>query len=207
MKFTEDDFTVVTQVMRWRRDTRHFLTEPLPPDILARILSTVDMAPSVGNARPWRIVRVRDTDRRAAVASLFERANRAAAQEYEPETRADYLRLKLAGLRDAPEHLAVFTVPDPVEGRGLGRQTMPETVQYSTAMAVHTIWLAARALNVGVGWVSILDPVAAATALDVPGHWRLTAYLCLGWPERDDDRPLLDRTGWQPNTPTEILDR
>lgn len=207
MKFTEDDFDVLTTVMRWRRDTRHFKPDPLPPETMSRLLSVIDLAPSVGNSRPWRIVRVRDQARRAAIAAVFERANAAAAARYQSDTRAEYCRLKLSGLRDAPEHLAFFTEPQPAEGRALGRVTMPATVQLSTAIAVHTLWLAARSLNVGVGWVSILDPEAVTAVLTVPDHWQLTAYLCVGWPEADDDRPLLDRVGWQANVAAEPIDR
>ena len=93
--------------------------------------------------------------------------------------------------------LAVFTLIDPAEGHGLGRRTQPETLRQSTAMAIHTLWLAARAENIGVGMVSILDPRAIEGLLDVPEGWELSAYLCLGHAEFIDDTPLLHRSGWQ----------
>ncbi|HNB29047.1 MAG TPA: nitroreductase family protein, partial [Alphaproteobacteria bacterium] len=83
------------------------------------------------------------------------------------------------------------------QGAGLGRQTMPETLRYSAVLAVHTLWLAARVRGLGVGWVSILDPQAAARKLDVPQDWTLVAYLCLGWPTEEHDQPELQRLGWQ----------
>ena len=132
--------------------------------------------------------------------SNFEAANRDAAAAYDPEAREDYLALKLAGLREAPVHLAVFTDMAVEEGRGLGRQTMPEMLTYSTAMAIYTLWLAARAENVGVGWVSIFDPVAITRILGVPETWVFTGYLCLGYPVEDADTPLLHRAGWQEDT-------
>ncbi|MGF1622232.1 MAG: 5,6-dimethylbenzimidazole synthase [Rhodomicrobiaceae bacterium] len=126
---------------------------------------------------------------------------------YENETRRAYDALKLAGLRDAPVHLAFFTDLAPVEGRGLGRQTMPETLLYSTVTAIHTLWLVARTLNVGVGWVSILDPETVSELFDVPGNWKLTGYLCLGYPKENQDLPELHRRGWQSNTETVWIDR
>lgn len=194
-------------VLRWRRDARHFRKEPIPAEVMARIEAAVDFAPSVGNSRPWRIVRVKSSAAREVVIASFTQANERASRLYADTERADYLALKLAGLREAPMHLAFFTDPDPAEGRGLGRQTMPETLAYSTVMAIHTLWLTARALGVGVGWVSILEPDVVRAALDVPEHWRLTGYLCLGYPLGDDDLPELHRRGWQANTATIWLDR
>ncbi len=163
----------------------------------------MDLAPSVGNSRPWRVLRVKDQGRRAAVQDIFKRCNHEAAAGYDDATKAEYVRLKLAGLRDAPVHLAVFTETAPAEGRGLGRRTMPETLQFSTVMAIHTLWLAARAENIGLGWVSILDPAAIDSLFDVPQSWVFTGYLCLGYAAFADDRPLLHRTGWQCDTPTQ----
>jgi 5,6-dimethylbenzimidazole synthase len=202
-RFDASDAAVLHDLLRWRRDVRHFRPDPIPAAVMSRLRAAVDLAPSVGNARPWRFLRVRSPDCRAAVSAMFERENARAAQDYDDRTRDDYLALKLAGLREAPEHLAVFTETDPAAGHGLGRRTMPEMLAYSTVAAVHTLWLAARVENLGLGWVSILDPGGVEALFDVPENWRFTAYLCLGWPQADDDTPLLHRAGWQENTATD----
>ena len=116
---------------------------------------------------------------------------------YDGEDAALYARLKLEGLTDAPEQLAVFCDPEPAEGRGLGRRTMPQTLDYSVVTAVHTLWLAARTRGLGVGWVSIIDPEAVVRALGVPPAWRLIAYLCIGWPQETSAEPELQRAGWE----------
>lgn len=190
----------MTKVLTWRRDVRHFRTDPVPEALMDRLRAAMAAAPSVGNSRPWRVIRVRDTALRQAVRTEFARCNDQAAAIYDDAVRAEYGRLKLAGLDAAPEHLAVFTVTDPAEGRGLGRQTIPATLRQSTAMAIHTMWLVARAANLGLGMVSILDPAAMGRMFAVPGGWEFSAYLCLGWPEFSDDRPLLHRVGWQENS-------
>lgn len=207
MKFGPEVATTLDRVLRWRRDVRHFRTDPVPDEVLARLRRAMDLAPSVGNARPWRVIRVRDAGLRHAVRAEFERCNAEAAGAYDDAVRAEYLRLKLAGLDAAPEHLAVFTATDPAEGRGLGRRTMPATLRQSTSMAIHTLWLAARAENLGLGMVSILEPAVIERAFAVPEGWEFSAYLCLGWPEYDDDTPLLHRTGWQKNRATEWTER
>jgi 5,6-dimethylbenzimidazole synthase len=94
-------------------------------------------------------------------------------------------------------HLAVCADEATGQGHGLGRQTMPETIRYSVVAAIQTLWLAARAEGLGVGWVSILDPEAVRVTLDLPAGWAFVAYLCLGWPEEEHDDPELERRGWE----------
>lgn len=175
--------------------------------MLDRLRAAMDLAPSVGNSRPWRVLQIKDKSLRGRVQDIFETCNREAVAGYDEPARAEYVRLKLAGLSEAPVHLAVFTETAPVEGRGLGRRTMPETLQFSTAMAIHTLWLVARAENIGLGWVSILDPDAILALFGVPESWIFTGYLCLGYAQSAEDRPLLHRNGWQPDTSTEWLER
>ncbi len=108
--------------------------------------------------------------------------------------------LKLAGLKEAPVHLAIFSDDATHTGSGLGQQTMPETLHYSVVAAVQTLWLAARADGIGMGWVSILDPVAVTRVLDVPSGWSLVAYLCLGVPAEEHLDPELERHHWESRT-------
>lgn len=184
-------------LLAWRRDIRHFKTDALPDGELEELLSVANMAPSVGLSQPWRFVTVDTPERRQTVIRNFERENAAALAEYEGEQAQLYAQLKLSGLRDAPVHLAVFCDPDPEQGAGLGRRTMPETLAYSCTMAIHTLWLYARARGLGLGWVSILKPEDIAQTLDVPDHWHLIGYFCLGYPDHWDDTPELERRGWE----------
>lgn len=198
----DDDFRARFEtLLRWRRDVRRFRTEPLAPGLLDHLLMLADLAPSVGNCQPWRFVTVDEPDRRALVIANFERANAAALADYEGEKAALYARLKLSGLREAPAHLAVFADLHPAQGAGLGRRTMPETIEHSATTAVHTLWLAARAHGVGLGWVSILDPSTINRDLDCPADWHLIAYLCLGHPIEEHEDPELQRLGWQARSP------
>jgi 5,6-dimethylbenzimidazole synthase len=181
----------------WRRDVRRFRRDPLAPELVTRLVEIACLAPSVGLSQPWRFVSVRDPARRAAIRRNFERCNADALAAQDQDRAAHYARLKLAGLDDAPVHLAVFADRATQQGHGLGRHTMPEMLEYSVAVAIHTLWLAARAQGIGVGWVSILDPAEVAKTLDIDAAWKLIGYLCIGYPEAEDDTPALQREGWE----------
>jgi 5,6-dimethylbenzimidazole synthase len=190
-------FSLLTELLRWRRDVRHFRTDQIPEAELLELLRLAQLAPSVGLSQPWRFMRIRSAAARASVRENFERCNQAALSGYQGEDAALYARLKLAGLDQAPVQLAVFCDGASPTGRGLGRRTMPEMLEYSVVTAVHTLWLAARAKGIGMGWVSILDPDALAKTLNVPEGWRLIAYLCLGRPAETNTVPELERVGWE----------
>ncbi|MBM7369402.1 5,6-dimethylbenzimidazole synthase [Gordonia hydrophobica] len=188
------------ELLRWRRDVRHFRTDPVDDAVVADILRSAELSPSVGNSQPWRWVDVRSAAPRAVVKQTFARCNADALQGYRGERAQKYLSLKLAGLDQAPIHLAVFCEGGTAQGHGLGRQTMPETLAYSVVTAVGSLWLAARARGVGVGWISIMEPDDVCAALDVPDDWLLVAYLCLGYPVEETSTPELEREGWQART-------
>ena len=185
------------ELFAWRRDVRHFRSDPIDDVTIERLVRAASHSPSVGYSQPWRFVRVERPERRAAIAASFERANAKALAGYEGEDAARYAKLKLSGLHDAPVHLAVFCDDATTTGKGLGRQTMPETLAYSVTMAIYTFWLTARAEGIGAGWVSILEPNLTTHVLDIPPQWRLVAYLCVGYPKDETPTPELARAGWE----------
>ena len=193
--------TRLRELLTWRRDVRRFRRDALPRGTLERLIELACLAPSVGLSQPWRFVIVDTPACRAAIRANFETCNAKALAAQSGQRAAGYARLKLAGLDDAPGHLAVFADPATTRGHGLGRRTMPEMIEYSAVTAVHTIWLAARAEGIGMGWISILDPAAVAATLDVPATWTFIGYLCLGFPETEDDIPDLERAGWERRYP------
>lgn len=185
------------ELFAWRRDVRHFDPAPLDEALVEELVGIAALSPSVGFSQPWRFVRVDDRGRRDRIIASFESANAQALAAYEGDDARRYASLKLAGLREAPVHLAVFCDTSTPAGKGLGRRTMPQMLEYSAVMAVYTLWLAARARGIGVGWVSILEPEAVTRALDVDAGWQLVAYLCLGYPLGEFETPELLRAGWE----------
>jgi 5,6-dimethylbenzimidazole synthase len=176
--FCDPERTGVYRAIRERRDVRTgFLPEPLPDDVLLRL--------------------IRSPDTRRSVRELFEQAQRSATQTYEGERAELYRGLKLEGILEAPQNLCIVCDPASEQGHRLGRQTMPETAIYSAVCAVQNLWLAARAEGIGVGWVSILDPEALKQLLGIPHPMALVAYLCLGYVDSFQPRPELERVGWE----------
>ena len=196
----------LADLMRWRRDVRRFRSDPVAADVLARCLAAFGLAPSVGLSEPWRVIVVESAAARAAALANFEAANAQALAGYAGEKARLYSALKLSGIREAPVQLAVFCADGTPQGAGLGAATMPEARAYSVVGAISLFWLAARAEGLGVGWVSILDPVLLARDLDVPADWRLIGYLCVGWPETLADTPELEQIGWERRAPVLMME-
>ncbi len=194
----DDAFRVrLRDLLVWRRDVRRFRRDPLPSGTLEALIELACLAPSVGLSQPWCFITVDNDATRTAIRDNFARCNTEALNAQNRERAGHYARLKLAGMEEAPCHLAVFADRSTDQGHGLGRLTMPEMIEYSAVTAVHTIWLAARAQGIGMGWVSILDPATVAKLLGVRAEWKFIGYFCLGYPECDDTVPELQQTGWE----------
>ena len=187
-----------------RRDIRAFRDDPVPPDVLARIIQAAHHGPSVGFMQPWDFILVSNGETRGQVKDLFDRERRAAAQFFDEPRRSQYLSLKLEGIMESPVNLCVTCDPTRAE-EVLGRNSMPETDVYSTCCAVQNLWLAARAEGVGVGWVSILKRPQLRQLLGIPPHIIPVAYLCLGYPVEFPDEPLLQSAGWRDRLPLDAL--
>jgi len=201
-EFDADFRDRLQSLLVWRRDVRRFRRDALPTGTIERLIGVACLSPSVGLSEPWRFVIVEDQARRAAIRANFERCNQDALKQQEPDRASLYARLKLSGLDNAPCQVAVFADRTTAQGRGLGRLTMPETLVYSVAIAIHTLWLASRAEGIGVGWVSILDPEKVAEILQVPKEWTFIGHLCIGYPEEEADLPALQRQGWEERHPS-----
>ena len=206
MIFGEEFRAELHDLLAWRRDVRRFKRDDLAAGTFERLVKIACLAPSVGLSQPWRFVLVESRPRREAIRACFENCNAEALHSQSQQRAALYARLKLAGLDDAPCQFAVFADRATVQGHGLGRLTMPATIDYSAVLAVHTLWLAARAEGIGLGWVSILDPAVVASVLDVPATWTFIGYFCLGYPVEEDSMPALEREGWETRRiPTSVL--
>jgi 5,6-dimethylbenzimidazole synthase len=196
--FTDEERRGVYRAIHERRDVRaQFLPDPVPDDVLARILDAAHHAPSVGFMQPWDFVVIRDPAVRQEAHRNFEQACRRAAEVYEGEQRALYDSLKLAGILEAPVNLCVTCDRTRPKGGGLGRQTDASVDLYSTVCAVQNLWLAARAESLGVGWVSILDFEQLKTTLGIPQEVTPVAYLCVGYVSEFRPLPDLEEKGWE----------
>jgi 5,6-dimethylbenzimidazole synthase len=179
-----------------RRDVRQFRPGNVPDDVLARILDAAHHAGSVGFMQPWNFIVIRDMETRTRVRALFDEANAAAARRYEGQRRELYDSLKLEGIVESALNLCV-TCDRSRGGHVLGRDSIVDTDLYSTCCAVQNLWLAACAEGVGVGWVSIVDERRLAELLKLPDGVVPVAYLCVGYPRKLGERPMLEEVGWR----------
>jgi len=192
--FTADEIAAVYRLMAMRRDMRHFLSDPLDEALLERLLGAAHLAPSVGFMQPWRFIRVRDPELRAKVHALVE-AERVKTAQALGEREDEFMRLKVEGILECGE-LLIAALASGREAHIFGRRTMPEMDLASVACAIQNLWLAARAENVGMGWVSLFDPEALRRLIHMPEGSRPVAVLCLGYVAAFYPRPMLEEAEW-----------
>ena len=188
--------------LRWRRDVRRQRSDPVAAAVLSRCLNAFALAPAVGRSEPWRLVHRQSPAAGAAALANFETANSRAPSGDQGAQAQLYAGLKLSGMREAPVQRAVFGDETTAKGGGLGAATLAKTLANSVVGAITLFWLTARAEGLWLGWVSILDPVALRQDLNTPADWKLIGDLCLGRPEASDDRPELERVGWETRAAT-----
>jgi len=188
-----------------RRDIREFLPDPLPDEVMARILVAAHHAASVGFTQPWDFIIVRDLNRRREIKRMFERERTKNARQFSGERRQKFLELKLEGILESPLNLIVTCEPDRGGPGVLGKVSMREVEVYSTCLAVGNLWLAARAEGVGVGWVSILRDDELRRLFGIPERIIPVAYLCIGYTNDFPERPLLESAEWAARIPQRSL--
>ncbi len=205
-RFAEAERAAVYRAIHTRRDVRgEFLPDAVPPEVLARVLAAAHHAPSVGFMQPWDFVLVRSPEVRARVHADFVAAHAEATLMFEAERRETYRGLKLEGILEAPLNLCITCDRSRHGPVVVGRTHIKIMDLYSVVCAVQNLWLAARAENLGVGWVSILHQEALRAALGIPGHILPVAYLCIGYVSHFHARPELEAAGWLPRLPLETL--
>jgi 5,6-dimethylbenzimidazole synthase len=200
--FAEEARRAVYEVIRTRRDVRHFAPDRALPDaVLHRVLDAAHHAPSVGFSQPWGFVLVRDVEQRRRIRDSFLACRTREAERFPAERRAKYLALRLEGIVDAPLNVCVAVDLRPTGEAILGTTAQPEALRFSACCAVQNLWLAARAEGVGVGWVSIVEPAVLRAELALPEGVEPVAYLCVGYPIAFRSQPMLEEVGWLPRRP------
>ena len=202
--FTAADRESFYRIISERRDMRHFTPNTkVDDDVFTRILRATHQSPSVGLMQPWRFMRIRDENLRGHIAELVS-AERAATADALSERGSEFLKLKVEGIRECAELLVAALAPD--DGTVFGRRTMPEVMALcSVACAIQNLWLAARAENLGMGWVSMFDPAALAQLLKMPPGSKPIAILCLGPVDTFYSAPMLEQEGWRQGRPLHEL--
>ncbi len=188
-------------VLAARRDVRRYRPDPVPADVLERVLLAAHQAPSVGHSQPWRFVVVQDPSVREKAAWMADQERLAQAAQLEPEAARHLLDLQLEGIREAPLGVVVCCDRRVPAAGVLGRATFPDADLWSCACAIQNMWLAARAEGLGMGWVTLFDPASLALLLGLPTGVVSLGWMCLGWPDERNPAPGLERAGWSRRLP------
>ncbi len=194
-RFSDAECTAIYRAIYERRDMRHFLSDPIAPEILTRLLDAAHHAPSVGFMQPWRFIRISCPDIRKAIHGLVEQERLSTAQALN-EREDEFMKLKVEGIMECPVVL-VAALCEQRDQYIFGRRTLPEMDLASLACAIQNMWLAARAEGLGLGWVSMFEPEALKTLLNMPEDSRPFAILCLGHVEQFYEKPMLEQQHWE----------
>jgi 5,6-dimethylbenzimidazole synthase len=204
--FSTAERDAVYKAIHTRRDVRdQFLPDPVPDDVLRRLLEAAHHAPSVGLSQPWNFIVIRAQQDRDRVWRAFQQANAEAAEMFEGTRRETYTSLKLEGIRKAPVNICVTCDRSRGGKVVLGRTHNPNMDVYSTVCAIQNLWLAARAEGIGMGWVSIFRDADLRVILGIPDRIEIVGYLCLGYVDKLYDRPELEVKGWSRRLPLEEM--
>jgi nicotinate-nucleotide--dimethylbenzimidazole phosphoribosyltransferase len=199
------DREALHRVIGARRDIRRFRPDPVPREVLDRVLTAAHAAPSVGHSQPWRFLVVTEAAARERASVLADRERLAQAAQLDPESARRLLDLQLEGLREAPVGIVVCCDRRTPAAGVLGRATFPDTDLWSCACAIENLWLAARAEGLGLGWVTLFKPEDLAGLLGLPAGVVTLGWLCLGWPDERPPGPGLERAGWSRKLPVSAV--
>ncbi|MEV6210958.1 nicotinate-nucleotide--dimethylbenzimidazole phosphoribosyltransferase [Kitasatospora sp. NPDC051914] len=192
----------VHQVIRERRDIRNgFRPDPIPHEVLLRVLEAAHTAPSVGYSQPWDFVVIRSRKTRRKMHELAQRQRDAYADSLPKGRAKQFKEIKIEAILDTPVNIVVTADRTRGGRHTLGRHTQPQMAPYSAALAVENLWLAARAEGLGVGWVSFFDEDEMVRELGLPEHLEVVAYLCVGYVDAFPDEPELQQQGWAKKRP------
>lgn len=206
MNITEEEKEAVYKTIYNRRDTRgEFLPDEISDEVINRILDAAHHSPSVGFMQPWDFIVIKDKDVKQDIKNAFVVAHDEAKEMFDDEKKKIYSKLKLEGITEAPLGICITCDRSRTGDTVIGRTANLEMDLYSSVCAVQTLWLAARAENLGVGWVSIIHHEELKEVLDIPSHITPIAYLCIGKVSHFHDKPELEKAGWLPRLPLENL--
>ncbi|MCA2018781.1 5,6-dimethylbenzimidazole synthase [Vibrio tritonius] len=200
-QFTAQEQQTLRELIMLRRDIRgnNFLSDPVSAEQIHELLTAAALGPSVGFSQPWEFVVIRDNATKQRVHQDYQIETERAAGEFTTEKQAIYHQLKLEGILEAPVNIAVFYKP--TTGPVLGQNSMAEAGEYSVVCAIQNMWLMARSMNLGIGWVSIINPETIAEILNAPKDRKLVAYLCVGHVKEFYSVPELETLKWEPRKP------
>ncbi len=198
-RYNEYERAAVYKAISERRDMRHFLPDAIEPSVLESLFQAAHQAGSVGLMQPWRFIRITETRIKTKIYQLVKEEIKITAKAMD-DREDEFMKLKVEGIMECAE-LIVVGLPDKREQHIFGRRTLPEMDLASAACAIQNMWLAARAEGLGMGWVSMFNPIRLAELLHMPEGSKPIAILCLGHVDEFYPKPMLEMESWKQAKP------
>jgi 5,6-dimethylbenzimidazole synthase len=194
MTYRSSDAKLLNSIIKHRRDVRgnRFLDKKISKKKIKKILKAGLHAPSVGYSQPWKFVIIKSKRKRKKIYKNFKKEFKKSKKYFKNPL---YTKLKLEGILESPLNIAVFYKKQ--NKKILGQTSQEKMGEYSVVCAVQNMWLMARSLNIGIGWVSILKPKKVKKIVGVSKEYKLVAYLCVGYTDEFLDEPELKKLKWE----------
>ena len=191
--------TNLDDILKSRRDTRHFTSDEVPDEVIEKALQAGHWAPSVGLTDATHYYIIKSAEVKNAIKNLFLDYNKKAESLTDnPEQKEHYKSLKLEAIEEAPVGLIIAYDRSVLNQFTIGTVGSNEAVKFSSVCAAQNIWLSLTDQGYGMGWVSILNYHQFKKILDLPENIEPLGYFCIGKPATNyDNQPMLQQLHWK----------
>ena len=190
----------IYEAIRQRRSVRNYKPEPVPEDVLKRILQAVRLAPSGANLQPFKLILVRDKATRAKLALACRcYPGRPGGRPFVAEAPLVIVACVLeaeAVMRYYHDGLPIMVKGKPVEELDEDPDGYLNLASIDVAIALDHLTLAAVAEGLGTCWIAAIDAYEVKNIIGVPNEACVIAVMTVGYPISWPDikeRKLLDR--------------
>lgn len=186
-------------ILKARRDTRHFTNDVVPDEVIQKALQAGHLAPSVGLTDATQYYLIQSVEIKKAIKDLFIDYDRKAANETDNQDQKEaYLNLKLEAIEEAPLGLVICYDRSVLNNFTIGTVGSNEAIKFSAVCAAQNIWLSLTEQGYSMGWVSILNYYQFKKLLGLPENIEPLGYFCIGKPATNyDNQPMLQQLNWK----------
>jgi nicotinate-nucleotide--dimethylbenzimidazole phosphoribosyltransferase len=187
------------EIIRSRRDTRHFTQDEVPDQVIQKALQAGHFAPSVGLTDATKYYVIKSAEIKKAIKDLFLDYDLKASNLTDDELqKAQYKALKLEAIEEAPLGLVICYDRSVLNNFTIGTVGSNEAIKFSAVCAAQNIWLSLTEQGYSMGWVSILNYYQFKQLLGLPENIEPLGYFCVGKPASNyDNQPMLQQLNWK----------
>jgi nicotinate-nucleotide--dimethylbenzimidazole phosphoribosyltransferase len=187
------------EIIKSRRDTRHFTQDEVPDEVIQKALQAGHYAPSVGLTDATKYYLIKSAEIKRAVKNLFLDYDKKASNLTDDEgQKSQYKALKLEAIEEAPLGLVICYDRSVLNNFTIGTVGSNEAIKFSAVCAAQNVWLSLTEQGYSMGWVSILNYYQFKQLLGLPENIEPLGYFCVGKPATNyDNQPMLQQLNWK----------